>query len=108
MAYYLDIDRWPYAFDRARNLPRFLRRAARETGDAVLVALGTLDDPRPVLDALARWVEEDWEAIQATNLNAQPLCTATPDEMAYRAEHVDVRLAPLWAALQTQQGSTTP
>lgn len=108
MVYYLDIDHWPYAFDRARNLPRFLRRAARETGDTVLDALGTLDDPRPVLDALARWVEEDWEAVQRTNANAEPLCTATPEEMAYRAEHVDVRLAPLWATLQTQQGSTTP
>ncbi len=108
MIYHLDIDGWPYAFDRARNLPRFLRRAARETGDAVLRALGTLDDPQPTLDALALWVEQDWEAIQATNLNARPLRTATPEEMAYRAEHVDVRLAPLWAALQAQdQGSAT-
>lgn len=105
MAYHLDIDRWPYAFDRARDLPRFLRRAAQETGDAVLRALGTLDDPRPALDALALWVEEDWEAVQRTNANAEPLCIATPDEMAYRTKHVDVRLAPLWAALQTQ-GST--
>lgn len=102
MAYYLDIDQWPYAFDRARDLPRFLRRAARETGDAVLAALGALDDPRPALDALALWVEEDWDAVQDINPNAEPLCTATPEEMAYRAEHVDVRLAPLWAALQTQ------
>jgi hypothetical protein len=108
MIYHLDIDGWPYAFDRARNLPRFLRRAARETGDAVLRALGTLDDPCPALDALDMWVEEDWEAAQATNLNARPLCTATLDEMAYRAEHVDVRLAPLWAALQAQHQGSTP
>lgn len=103
--YCIDIDHWPYAFDRARDLPRFLRRAARETGDPVLAALGTLDDPRPVLAALARWVDENWEAVQATCAAAEPECTASAAEMAYRAEHVDSRLAPLWAALK-DHGST--
>ncbi len=96
MTLYLDIDRWNYAFDRARNLPRFLKRAARETGDPVLLALSTLNDPRPAMDALGKWVEDDWDA---ASINTEPLCTATPDEMAYRALYVDSRLAPLWAAL---------
>lgn len=94
---YLDLDRWNYAFDRAKNLPKFLRRAATETGDPVLLALSTLQDPRPCMDALSDWVEEDWDDVSPICV---PLCTASPEEVQYRAEYVDQRLMPLWKALQ--------